>query len=83
MINVYLETVIGLIKQQDSSNKAELESSRSKLQHLLQNSTNYRVQAVLGKIKEYENHLQKECAILYGKVGFSSKSNKIRVRIST
>ena len=39
---------------------------RSKLRHMLQISNLYRVQLLLGKMKETEMHA--ECAILYGKV---------------
>jgi vacuolar protein sorting-associated protein 3 len=46
---------------------------------MLQNSSNYRVQAVLSKIKEYENYLQKETAILYGKLDEHEKALKIFV----
>lgn len=77
MIGVYLESIISLIKQPKNDHSSEwsnkLESIRSKLQNILQNSSNYRVQSVLGKIKEYESYLQKECAILYGKVAIKNK----------
>ena len=39
---------------------------RSKLRHMLQMSSLYRVQLILGKAKETDMHA--ECAILYGKV---------------
>ena len=39
---------------------------RSKLRYMLQMSSLYRVQLILGKAKETEMHA--ECAILYGKV---------------
>lgn len=41
---------------------------RENFQNILENLTNFRVQSILSKIKEYESILQKECAILYGKV---------------
>jgi len=72
LIGVYLENVIGLIKQTNETRTSEwtrdLEAARKKLQGLLQTSSNYRVQLILGRIKEFERYLQKECAILYGKV---------------
>lgn len=48
----------------------DLENARKKLQNILQSSVNYRVQMILGRIKEFEKYLQKECAILYGKVRY-------------
>lgn len=48
--------------------KLRLFSFRSKLRHMLQMSSLYRVQLILGKAKETNMHA--ECAILYGKVTF-------------
>jgi hypothetical protein len=39
---------------------------RSKLRYMLQMSSLYRIQLILGKAKETDMHA--ECAILYGKV---------------
>ena len=41
---------------------------RSKFQNILESSSNYRVQPILNRIKEFESVLQRECAILYEKV---------------
>ena len=46
---------------------------------MLEYSSNYRVQLILAKIKEHETILQKECAILYGKIEEHEKALKILV----
>ncbi len=74
LIGIYLENVIGLIKQTNETRTSnwtrDLEAGRRKLQGLLQVSNSYRVQLILGRIKEFEKYLQKECSILYGKVSW-------------
>lgn len=79
LIGIYLENVISFIKQPNETRhehwSLNLEAARKKLQNLLQSSDSYRVQLILGRIKEFEKYLQKECAILYGKVRFKHLVN--------
>lgn len=83
LIGVYLENVIALIKQTNVTRTSDwtndLDKARKKLQNILQSSANYRVQLILGRIKEFEKYLQKECAILYGKIEEHEKALKIFV----
>ena len=48
-------------------------------QNILETSTNFKAQAILSKINEFENILQAECAILYGKIEEHEKALKILV----
>lgn len=80
-----MENVIFLIKQPNETRNmdwsTDLENARKKLQNILQSSVNYRVQMILGRIKEFEKYLQKECAILYGKVRYNLKPYTVHVAL--
>ncbi|KAK7098537.1 transforming growth factor-beta receptor-associated protein 1-like [Littorina saxatilis] len=73
---LYLDNVLRLMKK-DNVKKEELDSARSKLRHMLQMSSLYRVQLILGKAKETDMHA--ECAILYGKLEEHDKALRILV----
>jgi vacuolar protein sorting-associated protein 3 len=64
-----LTNVTNLIDKQQNVDEARL-----KLQDFLQLSTDYRVQFILGRLKPYESVLQKELAILYGKLNEHDKA---------
>ncbi|XP_005106604.1 transforming growth factor-beta receptor-associated protein 1 [Aplysia californica] len=73
---LYLEAVLRLMEG-NSVKKEELDIARSKLRHMLQMSSLYRVQLILGKAKEKDMHA--ECAILYGKLEDHDKALRILV----
>ncbi|XP_006639313.1 transforming growth factor-beta receptor-associated protein 1 homolog [Lepisosteus oculatus] len=73
---LYLDRVLQLHSQSETPSE-ELSSSRTKLQNLLQKSNLYRVQLLLGKIKDTD--LKFECAILYGKLEEYDKALHILV----
>ncbi|XP_053384249.1 transforming growth factor-beta receptor-associated protein 1-like [Mercenaria mercenaria] len=73
---LYLDNVLQLMKN-NSVKKEQIDMARSKLRHMLQMSSLYRVQLILGKAKEQEMHA--ECAILYGKLEDHEKALKILV----
>lgn len=60
---LYLEDIL---KKQKEGNKEAVMEVRTKLRHLLQVSSLYRVQLLLGKMNDADLH--QEAAILYGKV---------------
>ncbi|XP_070566294.1 transforming growth factor-beta receptor-associated protein 1-like isoform X2 [Ptychodera flava] len=73
---LYLDSVLQLRKNEDTS-KEQLDLARSKLRHMLQTSVLYRVQLILGKVKETDMYA--ECAILYGKLEEHDKALRILV----
>ncbi|ESP04691.1 hypothetical protein LOTGIDRAFT_135703 [Lottia gigantea] len=73
---LYLDKVLNLLKN-SSVRKEEIDMARSKLRHMLQISSLYRVQLILGKTKETDMHA--ECAILYGKLEEHDKALRILV----
>ncbi|KAK6486747.1 transforming growth factor-beta receptor-associated protein 1-like [Huso huso] len=73
---LYLDEVLQLQSQSDQHSE-ELSTARAKLRSLLQQSCLYRVQLVLGKIKDTDLNL--ECAILYGKLEEHDKALHILV----
>ncbi|KAK1167685.1 hypothetical protein AOXY_G10434 [Acipenser oxyrinchus oxyrinchus] len=73
---LYLDEVLQLHSQSDQHSE-ELSTARAKLRSLLQQSCLYRVQLVLGKIKDTDLNL--ECAILYGKLEEHEKALHILV----
>ncbi|XP_060603083.1 transforming growth factor-beta receptor-associated protein 1-like [Ruditapes philippinarum] len=73
---LYLDNVLQLMKN-NSVKKEQIDIARSKLRHMLQMSSLYRVQLILGKAKEQDMHA--ECAILYGKLEDHEKALKILV----
>jgi hypothetical protein len=60
---IYLEDIV---KKRKEDNQEAVMELRTKLRYLLQVSSLYRVQLLLGKINETDLH--QEAAILYGKV---------------
>jgi len=60
---LYLEEIL---KKQKEGNEEAVVEARTKLRHLLQVSSLYRVQLLLGKMSDADLH--QEVAILYGKV---------------
>lgn len=73
---LYLDNVLQLMKG-NSVKKEQIDMARSKLRAMLQMSSLYRVQLILGKAKEQDMHA--ECAILYGKLEDHEKALKILV----
>ncbi|ELU08757.1 hypothetical protein CAPTEDRAFT_183936 [Capitella teleta] len=73
---LYLDDVLQLMNS-PTPNAAQIESARKKLQHLLQMSNLYRVQLILGKVKQTE--LYTECAILYAKLEEHDKALRLLV----
>ncbi|KAL4225569.1 transforming growth factor [Mactra antiquata] len=73
---LYLDNVLQLMKT-NNIKKEQIDMARSKLRHMLQMSSLYRVQLILGKAKEQDMHA--ECAILYGKLEDHEKALKILV----
>ncbi|WAR03136.1 TGFA1-like protein, partial [Mya arenaria] len=73
---LYLDNVLKLMKT-NNVKKEQLDMARSKLRTMLQMSSLYRVQLILGKAKEQEMHA--ECAILYGKLEDHEKALRILV----
>ncbi|XP_041114796.1 transforming growth factor-beta receptor-associated protein 1-like [Polyodon spathula] len=73
---LYLDEVLQLRSQSDQHSE-ELNTARAKLRSLLQQSCLYRVQLLLGKIKDTDLNL--ECAILYGKLEEHDKALHILV----
>ncbi|KAL3842523.1 hypothetical protein ACJMK2_020527 [Sinanodonta woodiana] len=73
---LYLDSVLQLMKN-NNVKKEHLDNARSKLRHMLQLSNMYRVQLILGKVKEQDMHA--ECAILYGKLEEHDKAMRILV----
>lgn len=73
---LYLDSVLQLMKEPNAK-KEQIDIARSKLRHMLQMSSLYRVQLILGKAKETNMHA--ECAILYGKLEEHDKALRILV----
>ncbi|KAK2144182.1 hypothetical protein LSH36_779g02008 [Paralvinella palmiformis] len=73
---LYLDSVIRLMKDTNTQ-KEELDKARSELCRMLQTSSHYRIQLILGKVTELE--LYPECAILYGKLEEHDKALGILV----
>lgn len=73
---LYLDRVLQLMKD-PCYVESEVEAARKQLCHLLQVSNSYRVQLLLGKVKETE--LYAECAILYGKLEEHDKALRLLV----
>ncbi|XP_062566210.1 transforming growth factor-beta receptor-associated protein 1-like [Saccostrea cucullata] len=73
---LYLDSVLQLMKDPNAK-KEQIDIARSKLRHMLQMSSLYRVQLILGKAKETDMHA--ECAILYGKLEEHDKALRILV----
>lgn len=73
---LYLDAVLQLIKT-NNVKKEEMDKARSKLRYMLQMSSLYRIQLILGKAKETDMHA--ECAILYGKLEDHDKALRILV----
>ncbi|XP_074660647.1 transforming growth factor-beta receptor-associated protein 1-like [Tubulanus polymorphus] len=73
---LYLEQVLEIMKN-PNHNKQDLDFARSKLQQMLQRSNLYRIQLLLGKVKETEMYA--EMAILYGKLEEHDKAIRILV----
>ncbi|XP_071955970.1 transforming growth factor-beta receptor-associated protein 1-like isoform X2 [Antedon mediterranea] len=73
---LYLDAVLQLRKESQSE-KTQQDLARSKLRHMLQTSNLYRVQLILGKVKETDMYA--ECAILYGKLEEHDKALRILV----
>ncbi|XP_077979032.1 transforming growth factor-beta receptor-associated protein 1-like [Glandiceps talaboti] len=73
---LYLDSVLQLRKNADTP-KERLDLARSKLRHMLQTSSIYRIQLILGKVKETDMYA--ECAILYGKLEEHDKALRILV----
>ncbi|XP_033638658.1 transforming growth factor-beta receptor-associated protein 1-like [Asterias rubens] len=71
---LYLDDVL---KKNPETSKPELDLSRSKLRHMLQESSLYRVQLILGKVRETD--MFAETAILYGKLEEHDKALRILV----
>jgi hypothetical protein len=63
---LYLEDIL---KKRKEGNEEAVVEARTKLRHLLQVSSLYRVQLLLGKMSDADLH--QEVAILYGKVNIS------------
>ncbi|CAH1787439.1 unnamed protein product [Owenia fusiformis] len=73
---LYLDNVFKLLESSTSS-KENIDRERCKLRHMLQTSNLYRVQLLLGKVKETDMYA--ESAILYGKLGDHDKAIRILV----
>ncbi|XP_064600183.1 transforming growth factor-beta receptor-associated protein 1-like [Liolophura sinensis] len=73
---LYLDAVLKLLKD-PSAKKEDQDIARSKLRHMLQMSNLYRVQLILGKVRETDMYA--ECAILYGKLEEHDKALRILV----
>lgn len=73
---LYLDAVLQLMKE-NNVKKETLDIARSKLRHILQMSNLYRVQLILGKVKQTDMYA--ECAILYGKLEEHDKALRILV----
>ncbi|XP_013380315.1 transforming growth factor-beta receptor-associated protein 1 [Lingula anatina] len=73
---LYLDTVLQMKKNSETPNEA-LQAARSKLQNMLQVSNLYRIQLILGKVKETD--MYEECAILYGKLEEHEKAIRLLV----
>lgn len=63
---LYLEDIL---KKRKEGNEEAVMEVRTKLRHLLQVSSLYRVQLLLGKMNDADLH--EEAAILYGKVNLT------------
>ncbi|XP_072162816.1 transforming growth factor-beta receptor-associated protein 1-like [Diadema setosum] len=74
---LYLDQVLKMRTSAEAVPRAQLDLGRSKLRHLLQESSLYRVQLILGKVKETDMYA--ECAILYGKLEEHDKALRILV----
>nr|XP_054757088.1 transforming growth factor-beta receptor-associated protein 1-like [Lytechinus pictus] len=74
---LYLDQVLKMKASPDTVPRLDLDLARSKLRHLLQDSSIYRVQLILGKVKETDMYA--ECAILYGKLEEHDKALRILV----
>ncbi|XP_071505878.1 transforming growth factor-beta receptor-associated protein 1-like [Diadema antillarum] len=74
---LYLDQVLKMRTSTEAVPRAQLDLGRSKLRHLLQESSLYRVQLILGKVKETDMYA--ECAILYGKLEEHDKALRILV----
>ena len=83
LISIYLENIIELLnisaEKRDPDWYNRLEKARTKFQTIIESPISFRVQTILVRIKEYENDLQKECAILYGRIEEHEKALKILV----
>ncbi|XP_022096424.1 transforming growth factor-beta receptor-associated protein 1-like [Acanthaster planci] len=71
---LYLDDVL---RKDAGTPKTELDLARSKLRHMLEESSLYRVQLILGKVRETE--MFAETAILYGKLEEHDKALRILV----
>eukprot|EP00057_Strongylocentrotus_purpuratus_P012789 XP_011667263.1 PREDICTED: transforming growth factor-beta receptor-associated protein 1 [Strongylocentrotus purpuratus] len=74
---LYLDQVLKMKASTETVPRLDLDLARSKLRHLLQDSSVYRVQLILGKVKETDMYA--ECAILYGKLEEHDKALRILV----
>lgn len=79
-----MENITELLKApEENQNTPEwnekLNSARVKFQNIIESPINFRVNTILVKVKEYEANLQKECAILYGRIEEHEKALKILV----
>ncbi|CAF0716807.1 unnamed protein product [Brachionus calyciflorus] len=83
LLGIYLEKIIDLLKIKEESRSPdwskELEKERLSFQNILETTANFKAQSILVQIKEFENVLQAECAILYGKIEEHEKALKILV----
>ena len=70
---LYLDSVLQMRKDFNTP-KSQMDLARSKLRHMLQESTLYRVPLILSKVRETDMHA--ECAILFGKVSLLERSGK-------
>jgi hypothetical protein len=73
---IYIENLVKIIKS-ESIESEMVKELRKKLQHLLRESSLFRIQLILGKAIEAKLHY--ECAILYGKLGEHERTLNIFV----
>lgn len=83
LIGMHLERIIDLLRIPEDKRAVDwnkmLDKNREDFQAILENSTNFKAQLILAKLKEFEDILELECAILYGKIEEHEKALKILV----
>ncbi|RNA43847.1 Transforming growth factor-beta receptor-associated 1 [Brachionus plicatilis] len=83
LIGMHLDKIIELLRipseEREPEWDAKVEKEREDFQIILENSSNFKAQPILAKLKEFEDILQLECAILYGKIEEHEKALKVLV----
>lgn len=83
LVGMHLDKILELLRtpmdDRNSQWNEKVEKERLDFQNILENSTEFKAQSILAKLKEFEDTLQMECVILYGKIEEHEKALKILV----